>query len=57
MRLDVPAVWILKSPRIMTGEWERQTVILVLKSLKNVWERPGGQEETTARGLEASFRA
>lgn len=23
MRLDVPAVWILKSPRIMTGEWER----------------------------------
>lgn len=36
---------------------ERQTVILVLKSLKNVWERPGGQEETTARGLEASFRA
>ena len=57
MRLDVPAVWILKSPRIMTGEWERQIVILVLKSLKNVWERPGGQEETTARGLEASFRA
>ena len=57
MRLDVPAVWILKSPRIMTGEWERQTVILVLKSLKNVWERPGGQEETIARGLEASFRA
>lgn len=56
MRLDVPAVWILKSPRIMTGEWERQIVILVLKSLKNVWERPGGQEETTARGLEASFR-
>ena len=25
MRLDVPAVWILKSPRIMTGERERDS--------------------------------
>lgn len=57
MRLDVPAVWILKSPRIMAAEWERKTVNLVLKSLKNVWERPGGQEETIAKGLEVSFRA
>ena len=57
MRLDVPAVRILKSPRIMAAEWERKTANLVLKSLKNVWERPGGQEETTAKGLEVSFRA